>query len=489
MGRSGGAARGGGGRSPWAFRGALLAFGLLGSTARGAECAQRLGLLSEPGCEEAVTRPADAPLKEGPVAQATPPTRHPWRALAEVTAVNLVVWGYDRVVGKEYARVDLHTWKENLRTGFVWDGDGFPENQIAHPYHGSLYFTAARDNGFSYVGSLPFTLLGSLQWELFGENLPPSFNDLINTTLGGAAMGEALYRLSSLVLDTEATGGRRFVRELGAGVLSPVRGFNRVLRGDVSRKEPKPPSWTPGTLASWGTLGYLKLGDGESLAWGEDQFFAEFSLRYGDAFQGEHHRPFDAFEARIQFTTQESNLVSHARLQGLLVAKPLLRTERDELRLAVLQQMSYVDTLAYEMGGQSLDVGLLYRHQLTARSTLKTMLLADGAPLTAISSEHSSARNRRYDYGVGGGFQVQAVYARDTWDVVTLEAGVAHTLVLDGSNGSHQVRTGQLQVDLPVYRRLGLGGEANFYQRHSRFNAFPDVRKDTYQLRVFISVH
>ncbi|RYZ42848.1 MAG: DUF3943 domain-containing protein [Myxococcaceae bacterium] len=475
------------------LRGALLPLALLCATARGEQPAwpwEALSLRGDTDCPEEAPLPADAPLKEDTVARETPPTRHPWRALAEVTAINLTVWTYNRTVGgKDFARVDLHTWKDNLRTGFVWDGDGFSENQFAHPYHGNFYFTAARDNGFSYVGALPFTLLGSLQWELFGENLPPSLNDLINTTLGGAAMGEALYRLSSMVLDTEASGRRRFVRELGAGLISPLRGFNRVLRGDVSRREPTPPSWTPDSFASWGTVGYLKLGDGESLAWGEDQFFAEFSLRYGDAFHGEHHRPFDAFEARVQFTTQEHNLVSHARLLGLLVAKPLLRTERDELRLGVLQQMSYVDTFAYELGGQSLDVGLLHRRQLSSSSTLKTMLLLDGALLTGISSEHSGTEGRNYDYGSGGGLQLQAVYARDNWDIVTLEAGLSRILVLDGSSGSHQVRTGQLQVDAPLYRWLGLGGEVNFYQRHSRFGAFPDVRKDTYQLRVFLSVH
>ncbi|WP_255442035.1 DUF3943 domain-containing protein [Corallococcus sp. Z5C101001] len=482
----------GGGRCPWAPC-VLLLLTLPWGAALAQAPAWSLPAALAPLAQDAPL-PADAPQREEEpeeeLDEDTHPRHHPWRALAEVTAVNLALWTYDRTIGgKVWARVDLHTWKNNLRTGFVWDGDGFSENQFAHPYNGSFYYAAARDNGFSYAASVPFTLLGSLQWELFGEVFPPSINDLINTTLGGSAMGEAFYRLSSMVLDTEATGRKRFFHELGAGALSPVRGVNRLLRGDVSRHHPTPRDWTPTYFASWGTLGYLRLDDGGSLAGGKNQYFAEFSLRYGDAFRGAYRRPFDAFEARAQFTTQEHNLVSYARLQGLLTATSLAQGERDGLRLGLFQQLSYVDTFAYELGGQSVAVGPLYLHQLPGDSTLRSALLLDGLILIGISSEHSGTEGRNYDYCSGGGFQFQVAYARGAWDIVSLELGLSHLIVVDGSSGSHQVRTAQFQLDLPIHRWLGLGVEANYFQRHSRFSAFPDVTKDTYQLRFFMSVH
>ncbi|MFB1479993.1 DUF3943 domain-containing protein [Corallococcus sp. RDP092CA] len=443
-----------------------------------------------PAAEEPPALPADAPRKDA-LREDTGP--HPWRALGEVTAINLFVWTWDRVItNKDWARVSPSAWKENLRTGFVWDQDGFSTNQFAHPYHGGLYYTAARDNGLPYVAAVPLTLLGSAQWELFAETEPPSVNDLINTTVGGVAIGEALYRFSSLVLDTEARGRERFVRELTAGLLSPVRGFNRVVRGDVSHHGPTPTEWWPDDIAGWASLGYLKLGDGRSLAWGEDQFFVQLSLRYGDMYQGGHHRPFDSFDARVQFTTREDSLVSNARLQGLLVKSTLWRTERDELRLGLLQQLSYTDTLAYEVGGQSLDFGLLHERQLPKRSRLRTALLVDGSILTGVSSEHSDGEDgegRNYDYGPALGLQLQMAYLREDWEVVTLEAGASRVLVLDGSGGSHQVHQAQVQVDLPVYKHLGMGSQLNFFQRHSVFESYPDVTKDTWQLRVFLSLH
>ncbi|MCY1022752.1 DUF3943 domain-containing protein [Pyxidicoccus sp. MSG2] len=461
---------GGRGRGPWRPRGILLISGLLGGLAGSARAEER-------------TPPPDAPLREKK-------ERHPWLTVAEVTGINLTLWAFDRyVTGKSWARVDLHTWKSNLSTGFVWDDDPFSENQFAHPYAGSLYFNAARDNGFSFLGATPFTLLGSLQWELFAENDPASINDIINTTLGGMALGEALYRLSSLVLDTQATGRERFGRELAGAMLSPIRGFNRLVRGDLSRHEPTPKDWRPESFASWGSAGYLRLADGTSLGRGENQFFAQFGLRYGDAFRGDVHKPFDAFEGYVRLTTKEHSVVSHARLTGVLAAHTLHWTEQDALRLGLFQELGYMDTLAYELGGQSLAAGLLHQRTLGRDSKLKLALMVVGDVLVGISSEHTGSADRNYDYGPGVGLQFQACYSRDGWDIVTLEAGVSHIDAVSGPGGVHRVHIGQLQVDVPVRGRLGLGSEVNYFRRHSRFHAFPDVRKDAYELRVFVSLH
>ena len=70
-------------------------------------------------------------------------------------------------------------------------------------------------------------------------------------------MGEMLFRFSSLVLKNEATG--RTIREVGARLIDPIRGFNRLVRGEmkqISRRRwigdragSRPP-WTWATGAS-----------------------------------------------------------------------------------------------------------------------------------------------------------------------------------------------------------------------------------------------
>src|SRR5205085_4906626 len=133
----------------------------------------------------------------------------------------------------------LDSWKHNLTTGWEWDNDRFGINFSGHPYTGSLYFNTARSNGYSYWTSLPFAAGGSVIWEYFGENTLPSYNDLINTTVNGAFLGEILYRMSSNILDDRTRGGERVFREIIAGIIDPMRGINRLLQGKTFRRTNK----------------------------------------------------------------------------------------------------------------------------------------------------------------------------------------------------------------------------------------------------------
>ncbi|MBA3761599.1 MAG: DUF3943 domain-containing protein, partial [Gemmatimonadales bacterium] len=105
-----------------------------------------------------------------------------WQAAAGVVAVNGLTWFYNWHVQRwDWADVGTQSWWANIRHGFTWDDDAYGANQVAHPYHGSLYFNAARSSGYDFWASTPFVAAGSLGWELFTENVRPSLNDLINT--------------------------------------------------------------------------------------------------------------------------------------------------------------------------------------------------------------------------------------------------------------------------------------------------------------------
>ena len=83
--------------------------------------------------------------------------------------------------------------------------------------------------------SAPFAAGGSLMWEFFMENEPPSINDMLATTFGGIELGEITYRLSDLFIDNRSSGAERVGREVLAGILSPVRAFNRIISGEAWR--------------------------------------------------------------------------------------------------------------------------------------------------------------------------------------------------------------------------------------------------------------
>jgi hypothetical protein len=124
------------------------------------------------------------------------------------------------LVDEDEYGTDAHTFWKNLTGSVVIDKDPFSVNQIGHPYQGSVYYGFARSAGLNYWESLLYTLMGSFLWETGGETTPPSLNDHIMTGIGGSFVGEALFRMASLLLKG---GGDKpgFWRELGAASSPP----------------------------------------------------------------------------------------------------------------------------------------------------------------------------------------------------------------------------------------------------------------------------
>ncbi len=150
----------------------------------------------------------------------------------------LEIFGFDfllnqhnrRYISDEY-KSNLSSIRHNLRASWVVDNDPFSTNQLGHPYQGSIYHGFARSAGLDYWGALAYTFAGSAFWEVAGETTKPSRNDQINTGIGGTFLGEALFRLSSLMLE-HGGGTPPLWRKFSAAALSPSAGFNRLVFGD-----------------------------------------------------------------------------------------------------------------------------------------------------------------------------------------------------------------------------------------------------------------
>ena len=217
-----------------------------------------------PGAAEAFAadagdQPAPAWYTEGRACEGCP-RRRVGRSIFQLTMVN-VFYGLGNLArGQVTARVTPKTWWANMEQGCVWDLDDFSVNQFGHPYQGSNYFNTGRAHGLSFYEWAAVTAFGSATWEYFGETNHASLNDLINTTLGGIALGEMFHRAAWLVRDTRKTGSGRLWKEIGATVLDPITGVNRFITGDASRVTDKPADMVPSHLATSGALGVLWRG-------------------------------------------------------------------------------------------------------------------------------------------------------------------------------------------------------------------------------------
>ena len=217
------------------------------------------------------------------------------QSAATIVGVNVGVWAFDRYVRKQdYAYISLNTIKENFKHGFVWDNDNLSTNMFFHPYHGNLYFNAARSNGYNYWQSGLFAFGGSAMWELFMESEYPSTNDIIATPIGGMALGETFYRTSDLILDDRAMGVERWGREITAFVVSPMRGLMRVINGDAWRHRS-----TSGRQFGIPDVCVAISVGARALEFKDDLLdrgvgiASEMDIEYGDRFNTEQERPYD----------------------------------------------------------------------------------------------------------------------------------------------------------------------------------------------------
>lgn len=288
---------------------------------------------------------AEDPVLDTPAQQAAP------TAFAAEKPKPVLYWGQGEgksylvpaleIVGEEFLlnQYDRHfidanvygsswnSFQENVTGKWVYDSDPFAINQFLHPYQGSLYHGMARSAGLNYWESMGYTFLGSALWETAGETGAASINDQFTTSIGGSFLGEPLFRMASLLL--ESNNGRGFWSELGAAAISPPTGFNRLAYGKRF----------DGVFRSYNPAVYTRLQLGMNLnatvhstvnvnpdatqpatpqSYQRGEGVADFTMAYG--LPGKHgyryDRPFDYFV--FQFTAASSNVFENIMSRGLL---------------------------------------------------------------------------------------------------------------------------------------------------------------------------
>jgi hypothetical protein len=405
-----------------------------------------------------------------------------WQAAAGVAAVNGLTWFYNWHIQRwDWANVGTQSWWENLRGGFTWDDDVFGANQLAHPYHGSLYFNAARSAGYDFWASTPYVAAGTLSWELFTENVRPSLNDVINTTLGGIALGEAAYRMSSLLTSK----GTAFGREMGAFVVSPVAQTQAFLHGRESRVE-RARLLLPESSAAGVAVGQRRGTGASQPGMAGSRAFVGLTVQYGSAFGERARRPYDAFEFSLHLSPEEHVVLTHLAVSGLLSRRDLVRAPRSQLYLALFQHYDYDDLPVSKASSQSLSGALLYRQSAGARTQIDLGLHLEAVPLGAVSSEQRSVRRRDYDYGPGVGGRFMGTLRRNGRDLLRLDARTVWIHSVYGAEADHLATTARISAAVPLMRMVSIGGDLGLMVRRSSYRETPRVTKRIPEIRAYL---
>jgi hypothetical protein len=317
----------------------------------------------------------------------------------EVTGFILTLNQFNRrFIDPEVYGTNYSTFRTNVTRAQVIDTDPFAVNQILHPYQGSIYFGSARSAGLTYWESLGFTLAGSMLWETAGETGPASINDHIATGIGGTFLGEALFRMASLALKSGG-GTPGFGRELGAAVISPPTGFNRLVFGN--RFDAVFPSRHPATflrLRLGGSLTVRRGDQGVSSTVNRKEVTGDLSLAYG--LPGKpgygYTRPFDYFDFQLTFV-DSSYSVENTMTRGLLLGKKYALGDAYRGIWGLYGSYDYISPQVFRVSTTALSLGT------TAQWWLSRAVALQGTALGGIgfgaAGTIAGAGERDYHYG------------------------------------------------------------------------------------------
>ena len=354
---------------------------------------------------------------------ALPKKKHYWLAAAEVTGINVGVQLFDRwVLKSDFAQTTLKDIRNNFKTGFVWDNDLFTTNMFAHPYHGNLYFNAARTNGLSFWESAPYALGGSLMWEFFGETEPPAINDIIATSCGGMAIGEMTHRLSRTILDDRDRGFRRFLREAAATIVNPIQGLHRIFSGDawhVRNDHYRYHNFHEIPVDVAFSVGWRYLADDGALFRGVHTPYLNFYLNYGTSVDGERHtKPYDFFDLDATFSFGGGQpMVNNISIVGRLWSTPILDKKDMAGEFGIYQHFNYYDAKPIKDGSEltpyriseaaGFGPGFIFSLPRTgALSGLEQRVFLSGILLGGTKSDYFNVIER--DYNMGMGFSIKS---------------------------------------------------------------------------------
>jgi hypothetical protein len=407
------------------------------------------------------------------------------RAGAELVSVDLIMNAFGRYLmseGNEGFVVSFDSIEENLHAGMNWDDNTFSANNFRHPYQGGCYFNAGRANGYDFWQSTMFAFAGSWSWEYMGEKHNPSFNDWVNTALGGMILGEVTHRLSSMVLDNTTMKNRAW-RELGGLLLSPVRGVNRIITGEVSTVHANPADRFPSHWDASARFGLRNLGDEHLFDGSASKLFFAVDGTYGSAFD-RITAPFDQFDFGIQLNfNNKPKGIGRIEARGVLFGGEVASSDRANHVLAAYQHFDYFDNEAYTYGGQSFGASLLSRFESGDSFVTRTWVQVNGIVLGATKSDYFNISGRSYDYGPGAAVKIGATLARRGADIVTLAHESYYLHSVNGGAVDSWSSVTRAHVAVPFRRFFSLDLEYVLYLSERDYEDLPSVSSRNPELR------
>jgi len=358
-------------------------------------------------------------------------------------------------------------WKNLTDSKWVIDNDQFKVNQFLHPYGGSVYYGLARSSGLNFWESFLYSAAGSFLWEIAGETTNPSINDMIATPIGGTFIGEPFFRMASLLLE-EGEGKPGFWRELGAALISPPTGFNRLVFG--SRFDDVFPSHTPATFMRVMAGGsFTSSSRNVSSQVEETGAVADFTFTYG--LPGKpgysYARPFDYFDFHVTAVT--ANVLESLNTRGVLWGKTYAGESTRGI-WGVYGMYDYISPQVFRVSSTALAVGTTWQTWLSSTLALQGTALAGAGYGAAGNMEAQGERDYHYGLTPEGLLSLRFIFGdRAMIDLTAREFYVSDVLSPDQAAWENIMR-GESSLTVRVYDRHGVAVRYQHAHRNASYS-------------------
>jgi hypothetical protein len=315
----------------------------------------------------------------------------------EIVAFDALLNSFDRLVLGDGYHSSISSIRRNLSRRWVTENDPFAINQFGHPYQGAMYHGFSRSAGLNFWTSLAYTFTGSAMWEIAGETTPPSWNDQIASGIAGSFLGEALFRIGSLVLETGPTPTQRGRRLVTTAVSQPLS-FNRRVFGRRFDQIYSSRDAANYRRIHIGATGTTQTQGGTNINLRPNEGVLDISMEYGlPGSNGySYRRPFDYFSIQAMATT--GMLLESVLLRGLLVGRGYALGATTNGVWGLYGSYDYIAPQLFRVSSTAVSLGTTAEWRPSDALTLQTTAMG-GAGFAAVG-----ALTRRdtsdYHYGI-----------------------------------------------------------------------------------------
>ena len=411
-----------------------------------------------------------------------------WVPIGDILLFDFLLNQFDRrfIEPKEDYASDWESTEDNFHGSWVYDSDEFDVNQFGHPYQGSLYHGFARSAGHGYWASMAYTVVGSAMWEIAGETTPPSINDQITTGFGGTFLGEPLYRMASLILET-AHGEPSRLREFAASFASP--GLNRWMYGDRFDGIWRSRDPAVHTRANLGANVKASMDSNVNTnpdpdtppipqSYREGEPVLDFTMVYG--LPGKpgyrYERPFDYFH--FQFTAAPGNILENLITRGLLVGAPVGDGAHYRGVWGLYGSYDYIAPQVFRVSSTALNVGVTGQWWISKHLALQNEVMVGGGYGSGGLTDTSTGL-RDYHYGLTpqGLVGLRLIYA----DLLALEVTGRDYYITDKGSDAERGNENLLRADVSLTMRVwdlhGITLRWVVSDRNAHYEAQPDIQQ------------